>query len=196
MSNLDFKIVEEAKKPLSMHPKKFALWLFIATVIMLFAAWTSAYIVKRGDIGWAEIILPNQFYINTVIIALSSVTMFWASQAAKRDSYEMLKLAMSITVVLGFAFLVGQIMAYSEMVNELKQHLTGGNVSHSFIYVLSGAHAVHVIGGVVCLVVVLVSAFRLKINSKNMVSIEMCATYWHFLGVLWLYLFVFLLLNR
>jgi cytochrome c oxidase subunit III len=196
MTNMDIKIIEEAKKPLAMHPQKFALWLFIASVIMLFGAWTSAYIVKRGDIGWAEIVIPNLFYVNTAIIVASSLTMFMAVQAAKKDSAEMLKLMMSITTVLGFAFLIGQVMAYSEMVNELKQYLTGGNVSHSFIYVLSGAHALHVIGGVVYLVVILTSAFNLKINSKNMVGIEMCATYWHFLDLLWLYLFVFLLLNR
>jgi cytochrome c oxidase subunit III len=191
----EIKIVEEAKKPLAMHPKKFALWLFIASVIMLFGAWTSAYIVKRGDIGWSEIVLPDQFYINTVIIVLSSVTMMWAVREAKKDNFERVKLAISLTTILGVAFLIGQIVAYKELI-ALKEYLTGGNASHSFIYVLSGAHAAHVIGGVVFLIIVLISSFKLKTHSKNMVQIEMCATYWHFLDVLWLYLFVFLLLNR
>ena len=64
----DLRIVEEARKPFSMNPKKFALWLFMMSVIMLFGAWTSAYLVKRGDAGWAEIILPDQFWINSVIV--------------------------------------------------------------------------------------------------------------------------------
>lgn len=191
----EIKIVEEARKPLSMHPRKFALWLFIASVIMLFAAWTSAYIVKRGDAGWSEIILPDQFYLNTVIIFLSSISMIWAVRAARVNNFEHVRVAMALTTVLGLAFLGGQILAYQEMV-ALKEFFTGGNVSHSFIYVISGAHALHVIGGVVFLVLVTMDAFRNKVHSRAMPRIEMCATYWHFLGVLWVYLFVFLILNR
>ncbi len=191
----DIKIVEEANQPIGMNPKKFALWLFMATVIMLFAAWTSAYIVKRGDIGWAEVIVPDQFWVNTVIILASSVTMIWAVRAARKDKLETVKLALSITTILGVAFVVGQFMAYNEMIR-LGEHLTGGAVSHSFVYVLSGAHGVHLISGVVVLGIVLAATFKYKVHSKNMDLIEMCATYWHFLDVLWLYLFVFLLINK
>jgi cytochrome c oxidase subunit III len=191
----DIKIVEEARRPLSMHPKKFALWLFIATVVMLFAAWTSAYIVKRGDMGWSEVVLPRQFNINTIIILLSSVCMVWATIAAKKDRKEHLKLAMSFTTILGLAFLVGQVLAYRELV-ALKEFFTGGNVSHSFIYVISGAHALHVVGGVIYLLMVCYNVFRNRVTSGNMTQLEMCATYWHFLGVLWVYLYVFLILNR
>jgi cytochrome c oxidase subunit III len=193
--DVDIKIIEEAKKPASMNPKKFALWLFIATVIMLFAAWTSAYIVKRGDIAWAKIEVPGLFWVNTAIILASSGTMVWAVRAARKDNLEMVKVALSITTVLGIAFVVGQVMAYGQMV-EMKEHFTGGPVSHSFVYVLSGAHGLHLISGVVFLMVVLGAAFKFKVHSKSMDQIEMCATYWHFLDLLWLYLFVFLLLNR
>jgi cytochrome c oxidase subunit III len=191
----DLRIVEEAKKPLAMNPKKFALWLFITSVVMLFGAWTSAYIVKRADAGWSEIVLPWQFWMNTVIIALSSVTMIGASHAAKKDNRERLKLLISITSVLGVAFLVGQVLAYGELV-ALNEYFTGGQVSHSFIYVLTGAHGVHVISGVVFLLIALSSAYKNKIGSRSMDQLEMCATYWHFLGILWLYLFVFLILNK
>jgi cytochrome c oxidase subunit 3 len=193
--DVDIKIIEEAKKPASMNPKKFALWLFIATVIMLFAAWTSAYIVKRGDIAWAKIEVPGLFWVNTAIILASSGTMVWAVRAARKDNLEMVKVALSITTVLGIAFVVGQVMAYGQMV-EMKEHFTGGPVSHSFVYVLSGAHGLHLISGVIFLMVVLGAAFKFKVHSKSMDQIEMCATYWHFLDLLWLYLFVFLLLNR
>jgi cytochrome c oxidase subunit III len=191
----ELKIIEEAKRPLAMNPKKFALWLFIVTVIMLFGAWTSAYIVKRADTGWAEVNMPWHFWLNTWLILASSVTMFLATRAAKRDGLELVKLMMGITTLLGIGFLVGQYLAFSELI-ALSQYFTGGNVSHSFIYVITGAHGVHVVSGVVVLVITLISAFRYKAHSKNMDGIEMCATYWHFLGILWLYLFVFLLLNR
>ena len=190
----EIKMVDEAKKPLAMHPKKFALWIFIATVIMLFGAWTSAYIVKRADIGWTEIVLPWHFYLNSATIIVSSLFMVLATRAARRDEQETLKIMISVTTIFGVAFLVGQYLAFSELI-ALKEHFTGGAVSHSFIYVLTGAHGAHVIGGVVFLLIMLAATFNGKVNSKSMNQIEMCATYWHFLGILWLYLFVFLLLN-
>ena len=125
----EIKIVEEAKSPLAMNPKKFGLWIFIATVIMLFGAWTSAYIVKRGDMGWSEIIVPDLFWINTGIILASSATMVWAVRAARKDNLEALKISLSITTILGIAFVIGQVMAFDQMV-ALKEHFTGGHVSH------------------------------------------------------------------
>jgi cytochrome c oxidase subunit III len=191
----DIKIVEEARKPLAMNPKKFALWLFIASVIMLFGAWTSAYLVKRADAGWAEIALPWHFWANTAIIAVSSFTMLGATRAAGKDNLELVKVLITVTAILGVAFLGGQILAYQELM-ALNEYFTGGNASHSFIYVLTGAHGLHVVSGVIFLLIVLVSSFRYKVHSRNMNQIEMCATYWHFLGILWLYLFVFLMLNK
>jgi cytochrome c oxidase subunit 3 len=193
----EIKIVEEARKPLSMNPKKFAMWLFIASVVMLFGAWTSAYIVKRGEPGWSSFELPAQFWINSVVILLSSGSMIWSQYSVRRDNFEMAKVGVSITLILGVAFLTGQWFGWQKMI-EMNYYFTGmgSNTSSSFIYVLTGFHGLHIVGGLVYLVIILISVFRQKVNSKNMSPIEMCSTYWHFLGVLWLYLFVFLLLNR
>jgi len=193
----DIRIVEEAKKPLGMHPRKFALWLFMATVIMLFGAWTSAYIVKRGEPGWSSFELPTQFWINSLLIVISSGTLYWAQRAARRDELEKVKLMVSLTVVLGVLFLVGQWLAWIKMI-EMNYYFTGtgSNTSSSFIYVLTGVHGLHVISGVIVLIVLLFATFRYQVHSKNMTRMEMCSTYWHFLGGLWLYLFVFLLLTR
>lgn len=193
----ELKIVEEAKPQRAMHPKKFALWLFCVTVFMLFAAWSSAYIVKRGEPGWSSFDLPRQFWVNTWIILLSSVSLVWAQFSAKRDELEKVKVGITITAILGVAFVVGQFIAYGKMI-DMNYHFTGmgSNTSSSFIYVITGVHMLHLAGGLVVLVVTLVDTYRFKIHSKNMVQLEMCATYWHFLGVLWLYLFLFLLLNR
>ena len=193
----DIRIVEEAKKQRSMNPKKFALWLFIVSVMMLFGAWTSAYLVKRGEAGWSSFELPNQFWVNTVIILISSVTMVWAQRAASKDQLEQTKLALGITTALGVAFLVGQWLAWGKMV-EMNYYFagSGSNSSSSFIYVLTGFHGLHIISGVVVLLIALIATFRYKVHSRNMLRMELCSTYWHFLGALWLYLFVFLLLNR
>jgi cytochrome c oxidase subunit 3 len=194
----EFKIVEEARKPIGMNPKKFALWLFMVSVIMIFGALTSAYIVRQAAGNWLDFEMPPMFWINTAVILLSSFTMHWAYLSVKRDNLEMSKVAISITVILGLAFLVGQILAWSQLVNKGVYLVgrEGSGVSGSFLYVISGLHGVHVISGVIFLMVVLVSVFKFKVHSKNLAQIEMCATYWHFLDALWLYLFVFLLLNR
>lgn len=190
----EIKIVEETKQPLAMNPKKFAMWLFIVTVIMVFGALTSAYIVRQAEGNWTFFDLPQLFWVNTVIIIVSSLTMHWAYRSAKKDNLESVKIATIITTILGLAFMIGQFLAWKDLVSN-KIYLVG-NPSGSFVYIISGLHGLHVVGGVVFLLILLSSALRFKVHSKSLNQIEMCATYWHFLGGLWLYLFLFLLLNR
>ena len=190
----EFKIVEEPKKPISMHPKKFAMWLFIGSVAMLFAAFTSAYIVRQAEGNWLYFELPNLFYITSGIIIVSSMTLQLAYVEAKKDNLDRVKLLVGATSLLGLAFLVGQVMAWRELVAH-SVYLVG-NPSGSFIYILTGLHGAHLFSGIVFLLIVLYSTFKFKIHSKNLAQLEMCLTYWHFLGGLWLYLFVFLILYR
>jgi cytochrome c oxidase subunit III len=178
-----------------MHPKKFAMWLFMVSIVMFFGAFTSAYIVKRGDRGWSEIVLPDQFVSSTVIIVISSLTMVLAYRYVKRDELEKARVALIGTTVLAFAFLVAQYIAWAELIN-LNERFKGGIVSHAFIWVLTVAHAVHIVSGIIFLLITLVAAYRSRIHAKNMTLMEMCSTYWHFLGGLWLYLFIFLSMNK
>jgi cytochrome c oxidase subunit III len=194
----EMKIVEEAKKPLGMHPKKFALWIFMVSVVMIFGAWTSAYIVRQAEGNWLVFDLPVLFWVNTGVILASSFTMHWAYLMAKRDNVEKAKLAISITLILGVTFLVGQWLAWGKLVENGVYFVNreSSGVSGSFLYVISGFHGLHIVSGLIFLLVVLVAVFKYKVHSKRLLQIEMCTTYWHFLGGLWLYLFVFLLLNR
>lgn len=192
--SVDLKIVEEPRQPLAMHPKKFAMWLFMASVMMIFMALTSAYIVRQAEGNWVYFELPSLFYTTTAFILLSSVTMQLAYFAAKKDNLERVKLLVAFTAILGLAFLVGQFYGWAQLVDN--RIFLVGNPSGSFVYIISGLHAAHIISAVVFLLIVLVSTFRYRVHSKNMAQIEMCATYWHFLGLLWLYLFVFLILYR
>lgn len=191
---VDIKIIEEPKQPLTMNPKKFGMWLFMVTVFMVFAALSSAYIVRRAEGNWALFELPALFWINTIVILISSGTLHWAYINAKRDNLELVKIATIITTVLGIAFMVGQYLAWGDLITN-RIHLVG-NPSGSFIYIISGLHGAHVLGGVVYLLILLNSTQKGRVHSKSLNQIEMCATYWHFLGGLWLYLFVFLLLYR
>lgn len=190
----EFKIVEEPKRTLAMNPKKFAMWLFIGSVVMLFASLTSAYIVRQAEGNWLYFDLPGILTVSTIVIVLSSVTMQWAYWSAKKDNFQLVKILVSVTTILGVAFLVLQFLGWKDLVTN--QIYLVGNPSGSFLYVITGLHGAHIISAIIFLLIVLVSAFRFQVHSKNLLQIEMCVTYWHFLGGLWLYLFVFLLLYR
>ncbi|MCG8309384.1 MAG: cytochrome c oxidase subunit 3 [Cytophagales bacterium] len=184
--------IDEPKPTLSMHPKKFALWLFIVSIVMLFAALTSAYIVKQSDGNWLSFELPGVFAVNTVIIALSSLTMHVAYLAAKKDNLERIKWMLVVTVILGLTFLAGQYISWSELVRN-NVYFVSNYASGSFIYVFTGLHGLHLVSGIIFLLITFASSVKMRIHSKNLVQIEMCMTYWHFLGGLWLYLYLFLL---
>ncbi len=184
----------EKQTTLSMHPKRMIMWLMIASIIMIFASLTSAYIVRQADGNWLEFDLPQIFWINTGIILLSSVTMHWAYLAAKRNKQTSLKIAITITSILGIAFLNGQFTAWDHLAAQ--DVFFEGNPSGSFLYVFTGVHAFHLITGVIFLLIVLILAFRGKVNTEKMLWVGICTTYWHFLDALWVYLFLFLLFFR
>ncbi len=190
----DLPVEPSADKVLSMHPKKFAVWLFIISITMIFAAMTSAYIVKQAEGNWLIFDMPTAFLYTSIVIILSSVTMQWAYFAASRDNLGQVKWMMALTVVLSLVFLVGQYYSWVELVDS--DVFFVGNPAGSFVYVFTGLHAFHLISGIVFLIIVLSSAMKYKVHSRSMVQIEMCATYWHFLGGLWLYLYLFLILNN
>jgi cytochrome c oxidase subunit 3 len=184
----------EAQAPRSVNPKIFTMWLFIVSIIMLFAAFTSAYLVRKAEGNWVEFKLPDLFYYSTGVLIASSISMHAALIAAKKDQFNALRLSISITFVLGLLFLVMQYYGWAQLV-EMNVYFVG-NPSGSFVYVFSGLHGIHLISGLIVLLVALVAAFRLKINAKALTQIKICSTYWHFLDALWVYLFLFLLINN
>lgn len=178
----------------SINPKVFTMWLFIVSIIMLFAAFTSAYLVRKAEGNWVEFAMPSLFTYSTGVLILSSLSMHYSLLAAKKDQFNALRISISITFVLGLLFLVMQFYGWIQLV-EMNVFFVG-NPSGSFVYVLSGLHGLHLVSGLIVLIFALVAAFRLKINAKQLTQINICATYWHFLDALWLYLFVFLLINN
>ena len=189
----NIEIIRE-RRAMGMNPSKFIVWLFIVSIVMLFAALTSAYIVKQSDGNWLNYNLPGMFWITSTIIVVSSITMHLAFKSAKEDRFNGLKIYLTLTTILGLAFLFGQYQSWKQLV-DMDVYFVG-NPAGSFLYVLTGLHAVHIISGLIFLLIVIGSSFKLKIHSKSLIRIEMCTTYWHFLGGLWLYLFLFLKLNH
>lgn len=178
------------------HPKKLAMWVAIVSLIMMFTALTSAYIVRRAAGNWLEFSIPGIFYINTLVIVLSSLTLHAAYVAFKREAALAYKSLLSITFLLGIAFVVLQYLGWEELAAAgvpLKINPAG-----DFVYAISGLHAVHVLGGIAALVVALVLAFvtKLKRTPARQLRLELTLTYWHFVDVLWIYLIVFLSLQR
>jgi cytochrome c oxidase subunit 3 len=180
--------------PKRVNPKKFALWLLCIAIVMLFAGLTSAYIVRMGEGNWYEFKLPVQFLYSTIIIVLSSITMIWAYKSAKNDELSQMKMGLVITFILGLGFCYLQFQGWKAMTAMdlfFADDVHGDRVSASFIYALSGLHLVHILGGMIFLFIMIIKAFMLNIHRKKLLSINMCNTYWHFVGILWVYLYLF-----
>ncbi|MEY5048296.1 MAG: hypothetical protein RLZZ175_1655 [Bacteroidota bacterium] len=182
-------------KMMGMQPLKFSLWLFIVSILMIFASMTSAFIVRKGEGNWIIYNIPTVLWVSTIVIVLSSATMHWALLSAKKDDKKNINLGLIVTILLGVVFTITQYLAWNDLVAQ-KVFFAFANPGGSFFYVLTGLHAFHLISGIIYLLFTLYSGVNNKISSKNLLQIEMCSTYWHFLDALWVYLFVFLLINH
>jgi cytochrome c oxidase subunit III len=188
------KKMNDDREP-GVEPKTFVLWLLIVSSIMLFAGFTSGYIVRRGEGEWVVFNLPTMFMLNTGVIVLSSVFMQWAYLSAKKDELNKTKVGLSVALGLGILFIIMQYWGWSQMVyNSI--YFGFANPSGSFVYVITGVHVLHVIIGIFYLLTILIQTYRFKVHKKAIRGIAMCNTYWHFVGILWIYLYFFLLTNR
>jgi cytochrome c oxidase subunit 3 len=178
------------------HPQKFALWLGMASMIMLFGAFTSAYLVKQAAGNWLEYQMPNLFYISTLIIVASSITLHFSFKGYINGQESQYKGLLLLSFILGIAFLVMQYLGWNELYNigvDLK-----ANVAGSFFYLISGVHALHILGVIAALFVAIFHAFtlRFRYSDKRKHRFELVCQYWHFVDILWIYLFVFLLTSK
>ncbi len=183
--------IEQRKK---IHPHKFTLWVAIGSIVMMFAGLTSAYIVKRNQANWITFELPNLFWYSTVAIVLSSVTIFLAQKFFKGRNFPKYRSFLSLTLILGVVFIVLQVIGFMQLWN--KGVTLQSTVSVSFLYVIVGLHALHVIGGTIALLVMFAKAFSSKKRNYSSVSVEVMGTYWHFVDILWIYLLIFLLMIK
>lgn len=223
--------------------KRMMVWLGVASIAMFFAAFTSAYIVLQADHFWVKDELPQMFTISTVLLVISSLTIYLAKKSITKGSEGGLKLWLVVTFMLGLGFAGTQYLGWADLQSEGKFFLgTLGNmkgeygvdytimmkgepvlydqgnfykpgdisysepineridetfnVSASFLYILSGLHIVHLAGGLIWLLVLLVKTFSGRVTQTNVLPLALGSIYWHFLDILWVYLFLFLLLIR
>ena len=173
-------------------PKEIATWFLMTGIAMLFAGLSSAYIVLRGVPTWENIHLPSLVWSNTLVLIASSVTFDQARRAVKRNSQAALRQWLGLTAILGVVFVAGQIEVWRQM-NAAGVYLAT-TLHSSFFYVLSGIHAVHILGGLIGLTVVATKAWSGRLSSTSFEPLRLCATYWHFMGGIWLYLLLLLVL--
>lgn len=173
---------------------KFLLWLGIISMVMIFAALTSAIIVRKSDSNWFTFEIPSEFTISTVVLLFSSITMVLAVFFTRKSKKGAATLFLFITLALGSSFAWLQFAGWEQLVKNniyFVDNLTG-NISGSFFYVVTALHLLHLMGG---LLAVLFTTFRSaagKYTPSNYLGLKLCAIFWHFLDGLWLYLFLFL----
>jgi cytochrome c oxidase subunit 3 len=190
------------------HPHKFAMWLALGSIAMMFAGLTSAYIVRMAQGNWRMFQMPGLFYASTAAIVLSSVTMALGLRAFKQRKMPQYRILITTTLVLGVLFGVLQAMGFYNLY-EVPQPLllengttvmqsvrVNGNPAESFLFIIFGLHLAHIAGGVIALLLVFLRAYRKRVKVYNTTGLEIVATYWHFVDVLWIYLFLFFLLNQ
>lgn len=183
-------VTEQQRKRL--HPHKFSLWVGMASILMMFAGFTSAYIVKRNDSNWLEFSLPPVFTLSTAVILLSSLTIFLAARSFKARNMGRYRLLITVTAALGILFVILQAIGFKYLQDHgVKLIGSGSNPSGSFLGVITGVHMLHVIGGVIVLIVMFVRAFSSHRKNYSSVPIEVASTYWHFVDAIWIYLFIF-----
>jgi cytochrome c oxidase subunit 3 len=189
----NFQDNSEYNQELKRKNSKPLLWVALVSIVMFFAGITSAVIVSQGGGGFIPIPLPLPFTISTFIIVASSLSFHFGFISIKKNNYSLAKIAVIITFLLGVIFVYTQYLGWVGL-HENEYYLAGKESTQqsSFLYLITGLHVLHLLGGLVSLIFVLVKTIKEKYNINDTVGYQVSLTYWHFLGVLWIYLYFFL----
>ena len=181
----------------NLQPKKFIVWLFMISSFIFFAGLTSGFIVYAGDslAKQLSIKMPQAFLYSTILVVASSITLQWAYIQTKRLNVAKQRAGLYITLVLGLAFIGSQIYGWIVLTN-LGAFFTSSNASISFVYVFTLFHILHIVAGLILMIGAVSSSYKSVPNVLNLFRMEITIVFWHFVDILWIYLYVFLLLNQ
>ncbi|MFS4493349.1 cytochrome c oxidase subunit 3 [Maribacter sp. 2308TA10-17] len=174
--------------------KKMMLWFGIASLIMGFAGWTSAYIVSSSREDWlSDIQLPSLFYVSTGLIIVSSLTYILAKRGVSQNKSQLSTIFLIITLLLGVTFIILQFKGFEQMLGN-GYRFTGptSSIKMSYVFLIAFVHILHVVAGLISLLVVLFNQVKGKYTSTEYLGMSLGATFWHFLGILWVYLILFM----
>jgi cytochrome c oxidase subunit 3 len=174
--------------------KKMMLWFGIISLVMSFAGLTSAFIVSSSREDWlVNFTLPSAFTYSALIIVLSSVLLFFAKQSFKNNKSVITSLLLIGAFVLGIVFIYSQIQGFNQIIKS-GYNFTGptSNITISYIYIIAVVHILHVLAGIICLFVVTINQLNKKYSKENRLGFDLASNFWHFVDILWVYLFFFL----
>lgn len=188
----DYTVAPEQEK--RNRSKKQMLWFGIASLVMMFAGLTSAYVVSSTRRDWQDIPLPDEFYWSTGVIILSSLLLIVAKKYLRNGDQGRAGVLTFVALVLGTGFVVMQFMGFGTMVS-MGNYFTGAssNISASYIYLIVLAHLAHIAAGLIVLVVMSVKLLMKRYTPQKMLGFELGSQFWHFVDILWIYLLLFLL---
>ena len=168
------------------------LWVSMISMVMFFAGLTSAYVISMKREDWVAFDLPEAFYISTILIVASSITLILSQRFLKQDKRQLSLIMVVITLFLGVGFVWQQYVGFNQL-KSIGLFFTGpeSTVSTSFIIGISFMHVLHIIAGLIVLFVVIYNHFKYKYKSDDMLGFELGAIFWHFVDLLWIYLFLF-----
>ena len=173
---------------------KLLLLFAMISMTMMFAGITSAFVVSKSRADWLkDFQLPNAFYWSTLLIIFSSVTFHLAKKAIKKDEINTTTKYLLVTLASGIGFVVLQFVGFGQIVAN-GYYFTGAasSITTTFLYIVTVVHLLHLAGGLISLLIIIYNHFKQKYNSTQTLGIELGAMYWHFLDILWVYLFLFL----
>ena len=178
--------------------KKMMLWFGMASLIMGFAGWTSAYIVSSTREDWLiDFELPSAFIFSSIMIVLSSLTYIQAKKAVEKNKQKLGTQFLIVTLLLGVGFIIVQFIGFSQMIGQ-GYYFTGptSNITMSYIFLIAAVHIAHVVAGLISLLVVLYNQMSGKYVPGSLLGMELGASFWHFLDILWIYLVLFFYFYR
>lgn len=172
---------------------KLILWFAMVSMVMMFAGLTSAYVVSTSRADWLkDFQMPPAFFISTLVIIASSITFLFARKAIKQGKQQLTSQWLLATLVLSIAFVVLQFVGFSQII-EMGYFFTGSEstITTSFLYIVAILHLAHLFGGLIALIIIIYNHFKQKYNASQSLGIELGEMFWHFLGILWILLFLF-----
>jgi cytochrome c oxidase subunit 3 len=188
------KLTPAEEKARNERSYKLLLLFAMLSMTMMFAGLTSAFVVSKSRADWLKNFeLPVAFYISTAVIIGCSVTFHLAKKAIQKDNRNATTSFLLGTLALGILFVILQFIGFGQIV-AAGYYFTGSasNITTTFLYVVTIAHMAHLAGGLISLLIIIYNHFKQKYNSTQTLGIELGAMYWHFLDLLWVYLFLFL----
>jgi cytochrome c oxidase subunit 3 len=185
------------------EPFQFMLYVGMLGSLLIFLMFTFIYLARKPDAQWANFRLPVAFWLSTGAILGSSLALHGANRAFRRERFVQYKWLIGATLALGVVFIGLQYVGWEEM-QRLNVRLRN-NTAGAFLYVITGVHLLHILGGVFLLAVAFINAVRrttyvdafvYSVNPPNQLKLKLVTLYWHFVDALWVYLFLFFLYHH